>query len=78
MLIQPNVSDTLIKSKVNDHLGHHTFFVRMKQGQMEWWQPVNGTDYKIGKITGHSSFLTGEYVRVPGDEYGFFVQRECD
>lgn len=41
VLIQPNVSDTLIKSKVNDHLGHHTFFVRMKQGQMEWWQPVN-------------------------------------
>ena len=35
-------------------------------------------DYKIGKITGHSSFLTGEYVRVPGDEYGFFVQCECD
>lgn len=22
-------------------MGHHTFFVRMKQGQMEWWQPVN-------------------------------------
>ena len=41
VLIQPNVSDTSIRSKVNDHLGHHTFFVRMKQGQMEWWQPVN-------------------------------------
>ena len=36
------------------------------------------TDYKIGKITGHSSFLTGEYVRVPGDEYGFFVIAEAD
>ena len=36
------------------------------------------TDYKIVKITGHSSFLTGKYVRVPGDEYGFFVQCECD
>ena len=36
------------------------------------------TDYEIGKITGHSSFLTGEYVRVPDDEYGFFVQCECD
>ena len=41
VLVQPNVSDTSIRSKVNDHLGHHTFFVRMKQGQMEWWQPVN-------------------------------------
>ncbi len=41
VLIQPNVSNTSIRSKVNDHLGHHTFFVRMKQGQMEWWQPVN-------------------------------------
>ena len=35
-------------------------------------------DDEIGKITGHSSFLTGKYVRVPGDEYGFFVQCECD
>lgn len=41
VLVQPNISDTSIRSKVNDHLGHHTFFVRMKQGQMEWWQPVN-------------------------------------
>ena len=36
------------------------------------------TDYEIGKINGHSSFITGEYVRVPDDEYGFFVQCECD
>lgn len=78
VLIQPNVSDTSIRSKVNDHLGHHTFFVRMKQGQMEWWQPVNVQITKSEKSPGHSSFLTGEYVRVPGDEYGFFVQRECD
>lgn len=41
VLTQPNVSDTYIRSKVNDQLGHHTFFVRMKQGQMEWWQPMN-------------------------------------
>ena len=53
-------------------------FVRMKQGQMEWWQPVNVQITKSEKITGHSSFLTGKYVRVPDDEYGFFVQCECD
>ena len=29
------------------------------------------TDYKNRKKSpGHSSFLTGKYVRVPGDEYG--------
>lgn len=41
ILIQPNVDDTYVKSKVSDNAGHHTFFIRMKQGQMEWWQPVN-------------------------------------
>lgn len=41
VLVQPKVGNTSIRSKVNSQEGHHTFFVRIKQGQMEWWQPVN-------------------------------------
>ena len=41
VLVKPDINPTSIRSKVNDITGHHTFFVRVKQGQMEWWQPMN-------------------------------------
>lgn len=31
----------LLKGKITGKPGSRTLFVRMKQGQMEWWQPVN-------------------------------------
>ena len=34
------VSYTHLEVK-KDKKGHHTFFVYTRQGDMEWWQPVN-------------------------------------
>lgn len=42
VLVTKKVNTTKLSSKVNkDKKGHHTFFVYTRQGNMEWWQPVN-------------------------------------
>lgn len=41
ILTQPRVEDRSMTSRTNGNPGHHTFFLRIRQGQMEWWQPVN-------------------------------------
>lgn len=38
------IKNGMLKGTFNQHLeGAHTFFLLVKQGQMQWWQPVNVT-----------------------------------
>ena len=41
VLLRPQTGKQSVAGKVNARPGHHTFFLRTRQGQMEWWQPVN-------------------------------------
>lgn len=36
-----SVDGSRLSGTVAGHPGHRTFFLQMKQGQMQWWQPVN-------------------------------------
>lgn len=35
------ISKQSLKGEIKGAPGHHTFFLLMKQGQMEWWQPMH-------------------------------------
>ncbi len=41
ILLSPKANKQTVKAILADKPGHHTFFVCLKQGQMQWWQPVN-------------------------------------
>lgn len=42
VLVSKKVSpDTFVSGMKDNIKGHHTFFVYTRQGDMEWWQPVN-------------------------------------
>ncbi len=41
ILFAPKVDKQSIEGTLADKPGHHTFFVYLKQGEMQWWQPVN-------------------------------------
>lgn len=41
VLAQPKVADGQVTGIIHGKPGHRTFFLRVKQGQMEWWQPIN-------------------------------------
>lgn len=41
ILLRPKTDKRTVKATLADKPGHHTFFVRLEQGQMKWWQPVN-------------------------------------
>lgn len=36
-----SIDKSVLKGKVSGQSGHHTFFVHVQQGQMQWWQPVD-------------------------------------
>jgi len=38
---QSGISGNTISGTVSGNVGHHTFFVRLQQGKMTWWKPVN-------------------------------------
>lgn len=41
VLAEVSTDKKQLTGKVTGTPGHHTFFVLMKQGQMQWWQPVD-------------------------------------
>lgn len=51
VLAEPVVTSRQLVSKINDCPGHHTFFVQVRQGQMEWWYPVDINIRKINKVS---------------------------
>lgn len=41
VLTETKTDSHSLSAEVTTKPGHHTFFLRIKQGQMEWWQPIN-------------------------------------
>jgi hypothetical protein len=41
VLDRPAIAGKSIRTTVGNSLGDHTFFVKLKQGDFTWWQPVN-------------------------------------
>lgn len=41
VLVSPTTNANRLQTQVSGGTGHHTFFVRTRRGEIEWWQPVN-------------------------------------
>ncbi len=40
ILTEAEVADKILTASIGNVLGHGTFFAKLKQGQMSWWEPI--------------------------------------
>jgi hypothetical protein len=55
--VQPLISNHKVTGVIKQVAGHHTFFVKLSQKQMQWWQPIN-VEVKEEKKSQPAAFST--------------------